>query len=84
MIAQMHVKVRVLAACSPPGSVCLLDLMLAMHKTKWPTTYTWYLALQIQLLPEPHSPFSFHLGCSYAHIQSSDHYIRGSARSHLN
>ena len=37
-----------------------------MHMMKWPTTYTWYFALPMQLLPAPQSHFSFHLGCGYA------------------
>ena len=37
-------------------------LMLAMCRTKWPATYTRYFAVWMQLLPEPQSSFSFHLG----------------------
>ena len=35
------------------------------RRTKWPTTYTRYFALWMQLLPEPQSLFSLHLGSSY-------------------
>ena len=37
-----------------------------MDRTKWPATYTWYLALTMQLSPALQSLFSFHLGCGYA------------------
>ena len=37
-----------------------------MSSTKWPTTYTRYFVLWMQLPPAPQSPFSFHLGCGYA------------------
>ena len=37
-----------------------------MRRAKWPTTYTQYFALQMQLPPAPKSLLSFHLGCDYA------------------
>ena len=69
--------------------VPLLDLMLAMCRMKWPTIYTQYFALGMQLLSEPQSLFPFYLECGYAqkktpNLQSSDHHTRGSARPHLN
>ena len=56
------VKGCALAACSLPASTG----SPFMSSTKWPTTYTRYFALRMQLPPAPQSPFSFRLGCGYA------------------
>ena len=52
-------------------------------RTKWPATYTRYLALGMQLPPALQSPISFHLGCGYTQKKKSI-YKRGSTRPHLN
>ena len=42
-----------------------------VSKTKWPTTYTQYFELGMQLSPALQSLFSFHLGCGYARKKTS-------------
>ena len=48
-----------------------MDLLNALlwAGRKGPATYTRYFALGMQLSPVLQSPFSFHLGCSYASVQ---------------
>jgi len=46
--------------------VPLVDLLIAvMGRAKWPTTYTRYFELGMQLSPALQSLFPFHLGCDY-------------------
>ena len=55
------VKVCALAACSHL-EVCVSIRSAVMRQMKWPTTYTRYFALWIQLLPAPQSHLFFPLG----------------------